>query len=104
MSFVGEPTVGCDPRRLDADLGHPTFQQVHEHLRLAMRWSQAIQEERANREWTPAPIIEYGARVWLDAQYIRSTRPVRKLYWKQLGPYMILRPISPYAYEVELST
>jgi hypothetical protein len=48
MSFVGEPTQERDQRRCEADQVQATMQQVHEHLQVEMRRSQAVQEEGPN--------------------------------------------------------
>jgi hypothetical protein len=102
MSFVGEPIQEQDRRRLDADQLQAMMQQIHEYVHIEMRRSQAIQEEAANRNRIPAPNIQKGNQVWLDAQHVRTTRPTRKLDWKRLGPFKVLRQVSPYAYELEL--
>jgi len=67
-----------------------------------MRRSQAVQKEGANRGWTPAPNIQVGCQVWLDARNIRTTRPTRKLACKCLGPFRVHKQVSPYDYELEL--
>jgi hypothetical protein len=67
MSFAGEPTPDRDQRRCEADQVQATMQQVHEHLRVEMRRSQAVQEEGANRGRIPGPNIQVGSKVWLDA-------------------------------------
>jgi hypothetical protein len=59
-------------------------------------------EAGANRKRLPAPQVQQGTKVWLDARHIRTTRPSRKLDWKQLEPYTVIRQVSPYAYELEL--
>jgi hypothetical protein len=78
------------------------MQLVHEHLRVEIRRSQAIQEEGANRGRMPAPNIHVASQVWLNARNIRTTRPMRKLDWKRLGPFQVKKQVSPYAYELEL--
>jgi glycosylphosphatidylinositol phospholipase D len=78
------------------------MQQVHEHLQVEMRRSQAVQEERANRGRVPALNIQVGCKVWLDAHNIRTIRPTRKVDWKRLRPFRVRRQVSPYAYELEL--
>jgi len=78
------------------------MQQVHEHLRVELRQSQALQEEGANRGRIPALNIQVGSRVWFEARNIRTVRPSRKLDWKCPGPFCVSRQISPYAYELEL--
>jgi len=102
MSFAGEPTQERDQRCCEADQVQAAMQQIHEHLRVEMRWSQAVQEEGANRGRVPAPNIQVGSKVWLDARNVRTTCPTRKLDWKRLGPFQVRGQVSPYAYELEL--
>jgi hypothetical protein len=96
---AGEP---MDSRAVDADQVQATMHQIHEHLRVEMRRNQDIMEDGANRKRLPAPQIREGTKVWLDARHIRTTRPSRKLDWKRLGPYVVKRQVSPYAYDLEL--
>ena len=102
MSFAGEPTQERDQRRCEADQVQATMQQIHEHLRVEMKRSQAIQEENANQGRIPAPNIQVGSKVWLDARNVRTVRPTRKLDWKRLGPFRVHKQVSPYAYELDL--
>jgi len=96
---AGEPG---ESRAIDADQTQTTMHQIYEHLRVEMRRSQEIMEEGAKRKRLPAPQIEEGSKVWLDARHIRTTRPSRKLDWKRLGPYTVKRKVSPYTDELEL--
>jgi hypothetical protein len=102
MTFEEATSEPRDSRMVDAASVQAAMQQVHEHLRVEMCRSQDIMEEGANRKRLPAPQIDEGSKVWLDAQHIRTTRPSRKLDWKRLGPYVVKRIVSPYAYELEL--
>jgi len=102
MSFAGEPTKTPDQRRPNGDQVQATIQQIHEHLWVDMRRSQAVHEEGANRGWIPARISQESSQVWLDARHIRTTRPTRKLDWKCLRHFRVVCQISPYAYELEL--
>jgi len=45
-----------------------------------------------------------GSQVWLDARHIRTTRHTCKLDWTRLGPFTVVRRVSPYVYELELPT
>jgi len=67
-----------------------------------MRRSQAVQAEGANRASVPAPNIQEGSQVWLHARHIQTMGPTRTIDWKELGPFIFVRRISPYAYEPEL--
>jgi len=102
MTFEEAVEEARDLRVVDADQVQKMMYQIHEHLRVEMRRSQEIMEEGANSIRIPAPQLQEGNKVWLDARHIRTTRPSRKLDWKQLGPYTIKRKVSPYAYELEL--
>jgi hypothetical protein len=102
MSFAGEPTQEQDQRWCEADRVQAVMQQVYDHLRVEMRRSQAVQEEGANDKRIPAPIIQVGSKVWLDARNVLTICPSRNLDWKRLGPFRVQRQVSPYAYELEL--
>jgi len=101
MSFAGEPTQERDQRRWEADQVQAAMEQIHEHLRVEMKRSQAVQEEGANRGRIPGPNIQVGSQVWLDARHVPTTRPTRKLNWKRLGRFRVQKQVSPYAYELE---
>jgi hypothetical protein len=101
MSWAGEPTQERDQRRCEADQVQGMMQQVREHLRVELGCSQAVQEEGANRGRIPAPNIQVGSKVWLDARNVRTTHPTRKLNWQRLGPVPVRGQVSTYAYDLE---
>ncbi len=47
---------------------------------------------------TPAPLFAPGDKVYLDSEDIQTMRPSKKLSHCQLGPYLIERRVSNYAY------
>ena len=55
-----------------------------------------------NRHRTPAPILNPGDKVWLDASDIKTTRPSQKLAHRQLGPYAIERRVGKDSYRLKL--
>jgi hypothetical protein len=67
-----------------------------------MRQSQDTMEEGANRKRLPAPQIQEGTAVWLDARHIQTTRPFRKWDWIRQVPFIVIRKVSYYAYELKL--
>jgi len=99
MLFGGEPSKERESRRRNADQVQATMQQIHDHLHGEVRRSQEVQKEGANWTRIPVPNIEEGTKVWLDARHIRTTRPTWKLDWRRLGPFKVLRRVSPSAYE-----
>jgi hypothetical protein len=70
MSFAGEPTQQRNQRRCEADQVRAVMQLDHEHQRVEMRRSQAVQEEGAKRGHIPVPNIQIGSREWLDARNV----------------------------------
>jgi hypothetical protein len=82
MTFDEEIPGPRDSREIDADLVQDMLQQVHENLRTEMQRSQSIMEEGAKRKRIPAPNMQVGTKVWLDARHIRTTRPSQQLDWK----------------------
>jgi len=49
-----------------------------------------------------APLYEVGDKVWLNGQNVTTTRPMKKLDHKWLGPYLIEKVISRSAYRLKL--
>ena len=102
MTFEETAEESRDSRVVDADQVQTVMHQINEQLRVEMRRSQDIMEAGPNQGRLPAPQIQQGTKVWLDARHIRTTRPSRKLSWNRLGPYTVIRSVSPYTYELEL--
>ena len=102
MSLAGKQTKEQVQRHLNANREQAIMQEVHEHLQLEMRRSQAVQEGGANHGRIPAQNIQLGSWVLLDARHIWTMRPSRTLDWKRLGPFLVVRQISPYDDEWEL--
>jgi hypothetical protein len=78
------------------------MRDITEYIREEMRWSQALHQEYANRNRAPAPAYQVGDSVWLDARNIRTKRASKKLDWKNLGPYKVVKVVSSHAYRLEL--
>jgi hypothetical protein len=76
--------------------------ELTEYLTNEMRWAQAVYEDTANRRRIPAPAYKVGDLVWLDARNIQTTRPSKKLDWKNLGPFPVEKVVSPHAYRLQL--
>ncbi|KAF9692926.1 hypothetical protein EKO04_009137 [Ascochyta lentis] len=112
--FGQNPRMGFEP---PTNTKRPSFQalqareanrlvdklrEVTEYIRGEMIWAQALQQEYANRKRSPAPAYNAGDKVWLDARNIRTQRASKKLDWKNLGPYKIIKKVSSHAYRLEL--
>jgi hypothetical protein len=49
-----------------------------------------------------APEYQVGDKVWLDASDIKTTRPSKKLDFKRLGPFEIIKKVSSHTYKLKL--
>ena len=79
-----------------------TMAQVYDFLRDEMSRAQRIHEDAANKNRTPAPRYAVGDEVFLSTKNIETKRPSKKLDWKRIGPFVVKRMVSPYAYELDL--
>ena len=58
------------------------IQQAQEWAQMSMAAAQQDQETQANRNRQVAPLFKVGDKVWLNLENIRTTRPAKKLDWK----------------------
>ncbi|KAL5612528.1 uncharacterized protein BROUX77_002684 [Berkeleyomyces rouxiae] len=75
---------------------------ICQFLKTEITWSRERMTEYANRHKSSAPLLREGDLVWLLSRNIRTTRPSKKLDFKKLGPFKILRKVSSHAYELAL--
>jgi hypothetical protein len=87
---------------LDANAFVDKMETIQAHLQEEMAWAQAVYTANANRHREPAPAYQVGDEVFLDARHISTTRPAKKLDWKNLGPFKIAKVISSHAYRLDL--
>jgi len=68
---------------------------VHTRLRENLAITQQRTQRTADAVRTPAPKLTIGDKVFLRAEFIRTTRPSRKLADKYLGPFEIIGAAGP---------
>src|SRR5690606_4974557 len=86
----------------DAEQLAATMHEIFSQLQVEMLRAQAIQRENANHRREPTPAFRIGDRVFLDARYITTRRPSKKLDHKRQGPFEIVAKISTHAYRLAL--
>jgi transposase InsO family protein len=74
------------------------WDQAHIHLLHAVR----RQEQQANRHRRPAPKYSAGQWVWLSTRDLRLRLPCRKLSPRYVGPFQILKQVSPVSFRLDL--
>jgi len=72
-------------REFAVDLG-----ELHENLKLHIRQAQQSYQKSADNRRLPPPDFKIGQKVYVKAQFIRTTCSSKKLSEKNLGPYEII--------------
>ncbi|KAL0188510.1 hypothetical protein M9458_015609, partial [Cirrhinus mrigala] len=75
-----------------------TWNQAHVHLQGAVRRTQA----QADRKRRPNPPYEPRQWVWLSTQDLRLRLPCKKLSPRYVGPFKIIKQITPVSFRLEL--
>ncbi|KAI2660671.1 Transposon Tf2-6 polyprotein [Labeo rohita] len=75
-----------------------TWNRAHVHLQSAVRRTQA----QADRRRRPNPPYEPGQWVWLATRDLRLRRPCKKLNPRYVGPFKIIKQITPVSFRLEL--
>jgi hypothetical protein len=74
---------------------------IHQKLQEEIKLSQTRMEEYANRTRKPAPSYQTGDYVWLNLKNIKTTRPTKKLDFKNVR-CKVLKRVSPSSYRLEM--
>ena len=77
------------------------MKEITEHLQAEIFHVQYRQQEYADSKHRPALAFKVGDKVWFNAQNVTTQRPSRKLDHRRLGPYEIIKVVSPYAYKLQ---
>jgi len=75
-----------------------TWNCSHIHLQRAIR----RQEIQANRHQRPAPEYTPGQWVWLSTRDLRLWQPCKKLSPRYVGPFKIIRQMTPVSFRLQL--
>jgi hypothetical protein len=84
-------------REFAVDLG-----ELHEYLKDNIRHAQQRYQKSADVRRLPAPDFKIGDKVYVKAEFFRTTRPSKKLSDKFLGPYEIIAKPSRASFTLRL--
>ena len=74
---------------------------IHERLVQNVKHTQNLQAKYYNAKHKPV-VLEPGDLVWLNSSNISTTRQSKKLDWKRLGPFRVVKRIGLQAYKLAL--
>ena len=92
------------PKSQDAKQLAQKIKEITDHLRSEMLRAQHQHQEYADKHRKPAPVFKIGDQVWFNARFLDTNRPSKKLDHKRIGPYSIVKVVTPYAYEIDFPT
>jgi len=84
-------------REFAVDLG-----ELHEALKTNIAQAQQRYQKSADSRRLPAPDFKIGQKVYVKAQFFRTTRPSKKLSEKSLGPYEIIAQAGSNSFTLRL--
>jgi len=78
------------------------MERLFGELKSEIKWSQAIHSEHGNESRRTGTEFNIEDQLWLDARNLSTTQPSKKLDWKRIEPYEIVKVISPWAVRIKL--
>ena len=100
------PAIDIHPERDVADMYAKDYavdlQSLHEYLRQQITFAQTRYKANADKLRSPDPKFNIGDRVYVSAEYLRTTRPTKKFSENHLGPYEVIGKPSAASYTIRL--
>jgi hypothetical protein len=84
-------------REFAVDLG-----ELHDNLKLHIQDARQRYQRSADSRRLPPPDFKIGDKVYVKAQYFRTTRPSKKLSEKNLGPYEVIAQPGSHSFTLRL--
>ena len=100
--------MGIEPRRVNKSEPAKEFaermKEIHEEAGAALSKARDDMTHYADQHRGTAPEYKVRDKVWLSTKDIKINRPSQKLAERQLGPFEIVKVISPNAVKLKLPT
>ena len=101
-----DPNIAVHPERDIASVKALQFvtdlDELHQNLRESISEAQKLYQKSADRKRLPAPDFKVGDRVFVKAEFFRTTRPTKKLAERYLGPYEIVAQAGTHSFTLRL--
>jgi len=101
------PRMGTESARTStveaADAFATRMSQMQEEAKAALSHAADEMAKYYDRHRQRAPQFQVGEKVWLNAQNYTTDRPTKKLDHRWIGPFKILKVISPAALKLQLT-
>lgn len=98
-----QPVSNAESISTEASAYATDLSDLHDYLREQLKIAQLAYQRPADQKRIPFPVLKEGDLVYLSSRNIKTTRPSKKLDWKQLGPFKVVKCVSEVAYKLELT-
>ena len=78
------------------------IENLHQTLREEITTAQLRQKENSNKHRKPDPNLKSGDMVWFLPRNVKTTRPSKKLDYKKMGPFKIIKKVRTSSYKLDL--
>ena len=78
------------------------MENVHQTLREEMKTAQLRKKENYDQHRKPDPNLESGDMVWFIPRNVKTMRPSKKLDYKKMGPFKIIKKVGTSSYKLGL--
>src|SRR5882672_9978581 len=79
------------------------LKKLHQYLHNQITHTLKQYEAHSTSRQLPIPSFQVGDTVWLDSHNIKTTRPLKKLDHRFLGPFPIMERVSSHVFRLGLS-
>ena len=80
------------------------MENLHQTLREEMKIAQLKQKENYDQHRKPDPNLKSGDMVWFISRNVKTTRPSKKLDYKKIEPFRIIKKVRMSSYKLDLPT
>src|ERR1700744_1422278 len=80
------------------------MENLYQTLREEMKNAQIRQKENYDQHRKPDPNLKSGDMVWFIPRNVKTTRPSKKLDYKKMGPFKIIKKVGTNSYKLDLPT
>ena len=78
------------------------MENLHQTLREEMKNAQIRQKENYDQHRKPDPNLKSGDMVWFIPRHVKTTRPSKKLDYKKMGPFKVIKKAGTSSYKLDL--
>ena len=86
----------------DKETTAENMKNLHQTLREEMKTAQLRQKENYDQHRKPDPNLKSGDMVWFVPRNVKTTRQSKKLDYKKMGPFKIIKKVGTSSYKLDL--